>query len=234
VQEFKHVKPKKGEPSPFSLSDSVSHNQSNDASHRLPGDAASRGIDPRQQRSALALRNALLRLLKQKDFDEITVREIVTEAGVNNATFFRHHPDKKTFLNRVAQDEIDRLVAVSIPSGHGLEGYVVLCEYVRENRALWSALLTGGAAGVMRDRYARLARSIAAEYVGVKSWLPHELSVIASTALIVETISWWLTLEDEAYSPQEIAEILERLVAGTIMRSPAGRKGPHPSGSADR
>lgn len=228
------MKPKKGEPSLPHLSDSVVHKQSDDESHRLPGDATSRGIDPRQQRSALALRNALLRLLDQKDFDEITVREIVAEAGVNNATFFRHHPDKKTFLNRIAQDEIDRLVAVSIPSGHRLEGYVVLCEYVRENRALWSALLTGGAAGVMRDRYARVARSIAADYVGVKSWLPHELSVISSTALIVETISWWLTQPDDAYSPQEIAEILEQLVAGTIMTSAAWQKGAHSSGSADR
>jgi AcrR family transcriptional regulator len=217
------VEPQEGEVMPPPLSDSESHNQSNAVSHRLPGGPSSRGMDPRQQRSALALRNALLRLLDQKDFDEITVREIVTEAGVNNATFFRHHPDKKTFLNRVAQDEIDRLVAVSIPSGHGLAGYVALCEYVRENKALWSALLTGGAAGVMRDRYARVARSIAADYVGVKSWLPHELSIIASTALIVETISWWLTLDNDAYSPQEIAEILERLVDGTIMTSAAWR-----------
>lgn len=220
------MKPQEGETPPPLLSDSVSHNQSDRVSHSLLGDPTSRGVDPRQQRSALALRNALLRLLDQKDFDEITVREIVTEAGVNNATFFRHHPDKKTFLNRIAQDEIDRLVAVSIPSGHGLAGYVALCEYVRANKPLWSALLTGGAAGVMRDRYARVARSIAAEYAGTKSWLPHELSIVASTALIVETISWWLTLDDDAHSPQEIAEILEQLVDGTIMTSAAWRTKP--------
>ena len=228
------MKPKEGEASPPTLSDSVSHNQSDGVAHRLPDGPTSRGVDPRQQRSALALRNALLRLLDQKDFDEITVREIVTEAGVNNATFFRHHPDKKTFLNRIAQDEIDRLVAVSIPSGHGLAGYEALCEYVRENKVLWSALLTGGAAGVMRDRYARVARAIAADYVGVKSWLPHELSVISSTALIVETISWWLTLDDDAYSPKEIARILDQLVDGTIMRSPPGRTNSYSSRSSGR
>ncbi len=226
------MKPKKGEASPLPLSDSVLHNQSDGSSHSSPGSATSRGMDPRQQRSALALRNALLRLLGQKDFDQITVREIVTEARVNNATFFRHHPDKKTFLDRVAQDEIDRLVAVSIPSGHGLEGYLALCEYVEENRILWSALLTGGAAGVMRDRYIRVSRSIAAEYDGVKSWLPHELSVITSTALIVETISWWLTLEDDAYSAQEIAEIMDELVDRAVMRSAPRRTGSRSSGGA--
>ncbi|WP_232494525.1 TetR/AcrR family transcriptional regulator [Novosphingobium kaempferiae] len=212
------MKAAKSQTSSPQLSDSELHNLSNLEVHRLLQANPSRGTDPRQQRSALALRNALFRLLEQKDFDEITVREIVAEAGVNNTTFFRHHSDKRAFFDYLAQDEIDRLVAASIPSGHGLEGYIALCEYVRANRTLWSALLTGGASGIMRDRYIKLSKTVASEYTGRKTWLPHDLSIICSTAIIVETISWWLTTEEDSYSPQQIAEILNELIMSAIAR----------------
>lgn len=164
-------------------------------------------------------------LLELKSFDEITVREIATEAGVNNATFFRHHADKKSFFDRIATEEIDRLVAVSLPFGHSLDGYIVLCEYVGRNRTLWRALLTGGAGAAMRERYIRVSRDVASKYEGVKSWLPHDLSVICSTALIVETLSWWLSLPADDYAPKDVAKILDELVNGSVTR-PAAVRGP--------
>lgn len=206
--------------------DLESHSMSDEASHSLPYIHSSRGRDPRQVRSAEALRGALLRLLERKAFDQITVREIAAEAGVHNATFFRHHPDKEALLDHVAKDEIDRLVAVSLPAGHGLEGYMTLCEYVSSHRILWTALLTGGAGGAMREQFMRLSKAVAADHIGIESWLPHELSVICSTTLIVETISWWLTLDENAYSPKEIAQILDRLVSAAVTRSPLERKKP--------
>lgn len=175
-----------------------------------------------------------MRLLELKSFDEITVREISTEAGINNATFFRHYADKKSFFDRIATEEIDRLVAVSLPFGHSLDGYIVLCEYVARNRTLWTALLTGGAGAAMRERYIRVSREVASKYDGVKSWLPHDLSVICSTALIVETLSWWLSLPADDHSPKEIATILDGLVNGSVARPaterrPRTRKPPRPT-----
>lgn len=207
---------------------------SNSKSHRLGQSASSKAPDPRQVRSAAALREGLLKLLERKHLDEITVREIVAEAGVNNATFFRHHSDKKSFFDRIATEEIDRLVAVSLPFGHSLDGYVVLCEYVSRHYVLWRALLTGGAGAAMRERYMRVSREVASEYSGVKSWLPHDLSVICSTTLIVETLSWWLAHDRETYSPKAVAEILDNLVNGTVARSASerGAKRRKPAGAA--
>lgn len=199
--------------------DLESHSLSDVASHSLRYMPSSRGRDPRQVRSAEALRGALLRLLERKAFDQITVREIVAEAGVHNATFFRHHPDKEALLDHVAKDEIDRLVAISLPSGHSLEGYITLCEYVSSHRILWTALLTGGAGGAMREELMRVSKAVASDHIGIESWLPQELSIICSTTLIVETISWWLTLDENAYSPKEIAQILDRLVNAAVTGS---------------
>lgn len=186
------------------------------ASHKVRQNYAQRGKDPRQIRSAQALREALLRLLERKDFDQITVREITTEAGVHNATFFRHHADKEALLDKVAAEEINRLVAISLPAGLSLEGNLALCEYVSNHRTLWRALLNGGARLAMREEYLLLSMDVATRHTGTKSWLPEELAVTCSTMLIIETISWWLAQDEDAYSSEQIAQMLYQLVDNVV------------------
>ncbi|MFT3965755.1 MAG: TetR/AcrR family transcriptional regulator [Sphingobium sp.] len=180
--------------------------------------------DPRQIRSAKALREGLLRLLERKSFDQITVREIAAEAGVHNATFFRHHADKESLLDAVAADEINRLVVFSLPSGHRLEGNKALCEYVSSRRTLWKALLNGGARGAMREEYLRISAEVAARHTGSQSWLPPDLATIASTMLIFETTSWWLNQEEGAYSNDEVATILDQLVGAIVAKKAPARR----------
>lgn len=211
------MKSKKTDQATPTKSDSRSHSLSDVVSHRFESASSSRGMDPRHVRSAAALRGALLRLLARKSFDQITVREICAEASVHNATFFRHHTDKEALLDYVAKEEIDRLVAISLPAGLQLEGYKALCEYVREHWTLWSALLTGGAGGAMREELLRVSKSLAADFEDSASWLPQQLSIICSTTLIVETISWWLTQEEDVYSTDQIAAILDELVRSAVI-----------------
>jgi AcrR family transcriptional regulator len=182
------------------------------ASAKLRRTYAERGTDPRQIRSANALREAMLRLLERKDFDQITVREITVEAGVHNATFFRHYADKESLLDKVAAEEIKRLVAFSLPAGLSLEGNLALCRYVHDHRTLWKALLNGGARLAMREEYLRLSMEVASRHTGTKSWLPEELAVTCSTMLITETISWWLAQEKGAYSAEQVARMLYQLI----------------------
>jgi AcrR family transcriptional regulator len=55
-------------------------------------------VDPRVRRTRSALHCALVSLLKQKDFDKISVQDIAEEAGLNRATFYDHYPDKFALL----------------------------------------------------------------------------------------------------------------------------------------
>src|ERR1700741_4640218 len=89
------------------LCDTVSHN----------GEPArgSTAKDARAVRSGAALRDALLRLLERKPFDQITVRDICAEAGVHYATFFRHHPSKEALLDHIAAEQIVPSVELTLP-----------------------------------------------------------------------------------------------------------------------
>ena len=61
--------------------------------------------DARQVRSRNALTGALLALIEEKPFDQLTIREITGRAGTGYATFFRHYPTKEALLADVASGE---------------------------------------------------------------------------------------------------------------------------------
>src|SRR5882724_696952 len=54
--------------------------------------------DPRILRSRRMLMDSLERLLKKKEFEDISVQEIADEATLNRATFYLHYPDKNALL----------------------------------------------------------------------------------------------------------------------------------------
>ncbi|MEO6716068.1 MAG: TetR/AcrR family transcriptional regulator [Novosphingobium sp.] len=186
--------------------------------------------DARQVRSRKALTGALLVLLEAMPFDQVTIREITARAGTGYATFFRHYPDKEALLGDVASQEIASLLAMVIPmlgpDGSG-KTTSALCRHVGVHRKLWFALLTGGAAGILRAEFIRQARDLVGNMDQPESWLPSDLAVVYGTGSTIDLLAWWLA-HDEAYSADEIAAILDRLIIAplldgrTLPRSTAG------------
>ena len=54
--------------------------------------------DPRILRSRRMLMEALVNLLNKKEFEDISIQEIVDEATLNRATFYLHYADKNALL----------------------------------------------------------------------------------------------------------------------------------------
>ena len=175
--------------------------------------------DARQVRSRKALTGAMLALLEQVPFDQITIREITARAGTGYATFFRHYPDKEALLGDVASQEIANLLELTLPildSSSSADTTRALCAYVAEHRALWSALLTGGAAGILRGEFIRQARDLADGMEGPEGWLPADLAVVYATGATIDLLAWWLA-QTEKHSATEIAAILDRLIIAPLV-----------------
>ena len=179
--------------------------------------------DARQLRSRKALNGALLALLEEKPFDQLTIREISARAGTGYATFFRHYPDKESLLGDIASEKIAALLAMAIPvldDVNSRESTRALCRHVDRHRALWSALLTGGAAGIVRQEFIRQARALADREPPRHDWLPADLGVIYGTGGTIDLLAWWLA-QGEAMPPDDIAAILHRLIIAPLMRDGA-------------
>ena len=85
------------------------------------------------------LKETLLRLLKEKDLDEISITELCRESEINRATFYRHYTLPKDVLLDIQKDFINELYAATkhIKSETDAEKYLEhLCLFFYEHSAL--------------------------------------------------------------------------------------------------
>jgi AcrR family transcriptional regulator len=172
-----------------------------------PGPTPARAT--RITRTRPVLCGALLSLLEDRPFEQLTVREITAKADIGYATFFRHYPDKESLLNDLAAFQISELLSMALPilyAANTRASARALCIYVWEHRKLWSTLLTGGAAGTLRDEF-----------------IPGDLLVVFSVTGTVEILAWWLK-QAAPPSIDQMAEVLDCLVVAPSMRRSGSRR----------
>ena len=189
---------------------------------------ASSALHPREDarivRSRAALRVALLELIEHRRFEAITIREITDKAGVGYATFYRHYPTKSALLDDIAAEQIRVLVALNLPvlqTRNAREACLTKFRHIAQQRSLWHALLTGGAASTIREEIIQIAREVSLTYRPAGHWLPDDLGFRFVASALVEVLTWWLERGDQI-SAEQGAELLDRLVMGPILRSAPG------------
>jgi len=177
--------------------------------------------DARAVRTREALRQALLRLLDLKPLEQITIRDICEVADVGYTTFFRHHPTKESLLNEVAAEQMGRLVGLALSvadTSDTRSASIALCTYVDEHRKLWRTLLTGGAAGAMRDEMMRLSRQIAATRAQPGTWPPADIAITLAVSSTIELLSWWLR-DRRPLTIEQVAEIHDRVIITPVVKA---------------
>jgi AcrR family transcriptional regulator len=94
-------------------------------------------MDPRVRRTRFQLFNALQALLREKDFEKISVQDIAEKAMLNRVTFYDHYPDKFVLLESLVHERFESLIAK-----HGLrfdvcEGAIkrvalIVCDFISD------------------------------------------------------------------------------------------------------
>lgn len=81
-----------------------------------------RNNDPRVKRTRAMIRQSFIDLLAVKDFEDITVQDIVDRAELNRATFYNHYQDKYQLLDATMADLFAETLASWIPQDANLRG----------------------------------------------------------------------------------------------------------------
>jgi AcrR family transcriptional regulator len=94
--------------------------------------------DPRIVRSRRMLMDSLVRLLKNKEFEDISVQEIADEATLNRATFYLHYQDKNALLGAMTDARFRDLIerrSITLTDCHGALRAIALgvCDYLAES-----------------------------------------------------------------------------------------------------
>ncbi len=94
--------------------------------------------DPRILRSRRMLMDSIVRLLKKKEFNDISVQEIADEATLNRATFYLHYPDKSALLQAMTgarfRDLMERRAITFTDCNGALRAMALgVCDYLAES-----------------------------------------------------------------------------------------------------
>src|ERR671916_367954 len=104
-------------------------------------------IDRRVLRSRDRLGDAMIELIQEKPFDEITVQEVLDRAGVGRTTFYAHYRDKDDLFMSDVDEFLEGAAAMLTRGGDTSDRVAPVHEFfahVAEGRKLYDALVAAG------------------------------------------------------------------------------------------
>jgi AcrR family transcriptional regulator len=174
--------------------------------------------DRRSQRTRGLLSAALIELMLEQRYDEITVQDIIDRADVSRSTFYAHYLDKEDLLisdfTRVL-DGLSRHTEQSGPGEHALPPLALFFRHVQEHHQLYKALVRGGGIDrLYKKGHERLRQNIEQQLqalvpTGQTGTLPLVADYIAGAILTM--LTWWLNNE-MPYTPEQMDALFHQLV----------------------
>lgn len=183
-----------------------------------------RAPDPRPLRTRERLGDALVSLILEKPFDDITVQEVLERAQVSRSTFYEHYRDKDDLLVSDTEDFLDWLVA-HVPAADAKSDRVLpvreLFAHVAEMGELVSALEASGRLEVFYElAQAYFARAIEQRFAVLPraAALPADRrSPLAQTLSggLLSLMRWWIA-SGRSGTPEEMDALFHRQVWGGV------------------
>ena len=171
--------------------------------------------DRRSQRTRHLLSEALVRLIREKDYGAITVSDIIERANVGRSTFYSHYRNKDDLL----VGEMDRVIEVLSHRFPGQEEMpffpsLGLFLHVGEEYELYKSLLwTPGIELLIKHMQTSLSQRIeqGLEKGGQAFDVPLPILANFIAGSYLTLLKWWLE-NKRTYSPERMDEIFKKLV----------------------
>ncbi|GHP01179.1 TetR family transcriptional regulator [Reticulibacter mediterranei] len=176
----------------------------------------------KQDRRSLRTRHlvsvALQELLEEKQYDAITVGDLLERAGIGRTTFYTHYYDKEDVHTSLMRQHLEEAVT-SLLSPHEQPpslSTLAFFLHVQQRQQIFEALTRSQRQEQWwEEAHTLLSRSIeqmlTAQYTGKRSpELPVEVVAHYLTGALLGLLRWWLKAE-MPYSPQQMDALFRQL-----------------------
>lgn len=195
---------------------------------------AEKKIDRRISRTRMALRAALMELIDEKRFEDITVEEIAARANVARPTFYSHFRDKEDLLLTEISDLVDERVEMlgNLPlaawkvyqEGESLDSPVMeplrlVFLHIHRNANLYRLVLSGEGAPRLTQRvgeiiangvYGLLHTRLEQGQERFRMIVPVEFLASFFSGALLGSVSWWLE-SGLKLSPDEMTQNFQQM-----------------------
>ncbi|CAM3765992.1 TetR/AcrR family transcriptional regulator [Marinicrinis lubricantis] len=179
-------------------------------------------VDRRILKTQEALKKAVVELMTEKNFDDITIQDIADRANVNRGTIYLHYQDKYDLLDKLIEAHMNELGEMDqwACEMDWVDALVPYFEYFQANYLFFSTMLASkGSPSSFRTRL------LASFMEGFKGEIDREsdknaglsddvMLQYAGTAY-VGVIEWWIR-NGMPYSPQAMAKQVGVLLERTL------------------
>ena len=176
--------------------------------------------DRRVTRTRVALRHALIELIQEKHFDEITVQNIIDRANIGRATFYAHFRDKEDLLIGDWEQFLDGFVQFINWNNVGKTRFVPIQEFfshLKDFHHFYRALVRSSKAErLFKKGSSHLAQGIEKslnDFLENKPQPSIPVSILANhlATAVFEQLKWWLD-NDMPYPPERMDDIFHELI----------------------
>lgn len=177
--------------------------------------------DPRVTRSTRALGAALVSLLAERDFDSITVQQVLDHAGVGRATFYAHYRNKVDVLHSSYENVLlwfeERLQ--SDPADRRLFAVSEFLDHIGDMKGILASLRQSGQMMPMRELFvAHAARIIERRMAAPPDEAQRRLLARMLAGALSEAVDWW-DGHGERASPRQVDRAFHALAARVVIMS---------------
>jgi AcrR family transcriptional regulator len=175
-------------------------------------------VDRRVRRTRAALREALLSLMAEKEYDAVTVQDIIDRADVGRSTFYGHYTDKDDLLHdglAELRSIVESPDPVAAPGRRRLFGFSLpMLAHVYSHRSIALALFASPRRGRVLDEMQQVvAHGVRDELSALgPPGLPLDAIVSAVVGAYLSLVTWWLR-DAPALGPDEVDRMFHALVA---------------------
>lgn len=183
--------------------------------------------DRRIQKTKKLLREALVSLILEKDYDSIIIQDILDRANVGRSTFYLHYEDKDQLLMAGFSDLRKNLSgALNVsppihgnPSENLLRFSLFMFEHAYAHIALYRALAPKRGTLILQAMQETLASVIREQAKPLLKRtggvIPFEVFVHFLASSFISVMSWWVE-QKKPIPPKEINEIFRALVTPCV------------------
>jgi AcrR family transcriptional regulator len=181
--------------------------------------------DRRVLRTRDVLGDALIALMHEKGFDEITIQDVLDRAGVGRSTFYVHYRDKDDLFLSDVEDFLEKLSTALKRHGASTQRLAPVQElfaHVREAREFYAALVRSGKVNDVlalgRGFFARsIEERLQAANVG-KEGVRRTAQAYALAGSLFSLLDWWID-GGMKQDPKAMDELFHRMAwSGLVVR----------------
>lgn len=180
-------------------------------------------IDRRIRKSQEAIKMAVVELMIEKKFDQITIQDISDRADVSRRTIYLHYMDKFDLLDKLIEEHIEEMREICDSTGDDtdyIDAGLLWFEYFERHSLFFSAMLTSKGGPFFRNRFLTFfLQELKSKENGLSKGSNRDLTNGEEVdfqflgAAIVGVVEWWFKNEmphPPSFMAQRLGRLLER------------------------